>query len=215
MAFNNRVPVPLDPAADPNLPQADSSQAHDIPTGVSPTTAKLQDWIAWLRDNGVFYDSPGTVANDITIDGELTVTENLNAEGSVIIDEFLVLSGTAPTVTADPGTDVFHSAHIPKACGRIVTDGAGGYTIHTDGVNLGLATLGSSYIDIDFVRAFSSAEYIPIVTNLSGTGDVPNVDYANSTASKIRLEMRDSSGTQRNPLTFTCRWSLIVMGRHA
>jgi hypothetical protein len=215
MAFNNRPPSPIDPDADPNLPQADASQPHDIPTGVSPTTAKLQDWIAWLRENGVFYTSPGVVANDIEIDGTLTVTENLTVEGSAIVEEFLVLNGTAPTVTSDPGTDVFHSAHIPKACGRIVTDGSGGYTIDADGVNLGLATLGASYIDIDFVRAFSSANYIPVVTNLTGTSDVPNVDYSNSTASKIRLEMRDSSGTQRNPLTFQCRWALIVMGRHA
>jgi hypothetical protein len=48
MAFNNRAAVPLDYDTSPLLPQADSSQAHDIPTGISPTTSKLQDWIAWL-----------------------------------------------------------------------------------------------------------------------------------------------------------------------
>jgi hypothetical protein len=48
MGFNQRNAVPLDFNSSPQLPQADSSQAHDIPTGVSPTTAKLQDWIAHL-----------------------------------------------------------------------------------------------------------------------------------------------------------------------
>lgn len=48
MAFNQRSAVPLSPAVSPLLPQADSAQAHDIPTGVSPTTAKLQDWIFGL-----------------------------------------------------------------------------------------------------------------------------------------------------------------------
>jgi hypothetical protein len=219
MAFNNRPPSPLDPDADPNLPIADSAQAHDIPTGVAPSLAKLQDWIAWLRENGVLYDdpvgTPGLIANDITIDGELTVVEDINAGGSVIIDNFLRFDDPGTSVGADPGANTFHSGNIPKVCGRIVTDGAGGYTIDSDGVNLGLATVGASYIDVDFIRAFSSVNYIPVVTNLSGTGDVPNVDYSNSTASKIRLEMRDSSGTQRNPLTFICRWSLIVMGRQA
>ena len=49
MAFDQRAASPKSPTADPLLPQADSAQAHDIPTGVSPTTAKLQDWIAYLN----------------------------------------------------------------------------------------------------------------------------------------------------------------------
>ena len=51
MAFNQRAATPIDYSSSPLLPQADSSQAHDIPTGVSPTTAKLQDWVAHLRAN--------------------------------------------------------------------------------------------------------------------------------------------------------------------
>jgi hypothetical protein len=49
MGFNHRAAVPLDFNVNPLLPQADSAQGHDIPTGVSPTTAQLQDWIAHLR----------------------------------------------------------------------------------------------------------------------------------------------------------------------
>jgi hypothetical protein len=49
MGFNNRNATPLDYLSSPTLPQADSSEDHNIPTGVSPTTAKLQDWIADVR----------------------------------------------------------------------------------------------------------------------------------------------------------------------
>lgn len=48
MGFNNRTPTPLKFSSSPLLPQADSSQGHDIPTGVSPTTSKTHDWIAAL-----------------------------------------------------------------------------------------------------------------------------------------------------------------------
>lgn len=96
MGWNNRTPSALDPAVDPLLPQADSSQGHDIPTGVSPTTAKLQDWIAWLSANGVFYSSPGVVDGPIEIDGNLSTTGTLDV-------------GTSATVGSDltVGDDLF------------------------------------------------------------------------------------------------------------
>lgn len=62
MGFNPRTATALSFATDPLLPQADSSQAHDIPTGVSPTTAKLQDWIAGLAVKHVWYDVSDTGA---------------------------------------------------------------------------------------------------------------------------------------------------------
>lgn len=62
MAFNQRAAVPLSPTADPLLPVADSSQPHDIPTGISPTTAKLQDWIAFLNEKFVYYSDSDTGA---------------------------------------------------------------------------------------------------------------------------------------------------------
>lgn len=49
MGYNNRNATPLDYLSSPTLPQADSSEDHNVPTAVSPTTAKLHDWIADLR----------------------------------------------------------------------------------------------------------------------------------------------------------------------
>lgn len=220
MGFDQRPPTSggISPISSPNLPIADSSQGHDIPTGVGPSLAKLQDWIAWLIENGVLYDdpigTPGLIANDITIDGELTVNQDINAGGSVIIDNFLSFDDSGLSVTADPGNNTYHSGNIPKACGRIITDGVGGYTIPSSGVNLGLATLGSTYIDIDFIRPFANADYVPAVTNIAGTASRAVVDSANSTVSKIRIHVFDTSNSLIDPTTNVVRVSLIVMGRH-
>lgn len=104
MGFNNRTPSPLDPAVDPLLPQADSSQAHDIPTGVSPTTAKLQDWIAWLSANSVLYSSPGVVANDIQFDGDIEITGTLDVDGAItgasLVTSGAILAGTNLAATS-------------------------------------------------------------------------------------------------------------------
>lgn len=91
MGFTQRPPTSggLDPNASPNLPIGDSSQAHDIPTGTGPSLAKLQDWTAWLRANGVIFadpvGSPGVIDGPIAIDGDLDVTGSLDvaANGSV------------------------------------------------------------------------------------------------------------------------------------
>lgn len=101
MGWNFRTPTPLDPDTDPQLPQADSSQDHDIPTGVSPTTAKLQDWIAWLRAHGVFYldpdGSPGLIANDLTVGGDLSVTADLEVAGATSLGGPLAVGGDVTT----------------------------------------------------------------------------------------------------------------------
>lgn len=100
MGFNNRTPTPLDPAVDPLLPQADSSQAHDIPTGVSPTTAKIHDWIAWISDNGVFFSGGTTINSDITINGDLIVTLTLDVAGAADFGSSVAV-GTDLTVGDD------------------------------------------------------------------------------------------------------------------
>jgi hypothetical protein len=103
MAFDQRPPTSggIDPDAEPNLPIADASQAHDIPTGVAPSLAKLQDWTAWLRANGVFYSSPGVIADDITIGDDLFVTDDatigdtLNVSGSAFVSGNLSVTNNA------------------------------------------------------------------------------------------------------------------------
>jgi hypothetical protein len=219
MGFDQRPPTSggVSPISSPNLPIADTSQAHDIPTGVGPSLAKLQDWIAWLIANGVLYEdpvgSPGLIGNDISIDGSLYVDLNIEAGQSVIVGNFLQFDGPGVTTGADPGADTYDSGNIPKVVGRIVTDGVGGYTVASSGKNLGLATLGATYLDINFIRPFANAEYTPVTSNISGTSDYATVDYANSTTTKIRLQMRDSTGALLDPSATVCRWSLIVMGR--
>lgn len=123
MGFNNRTPSALDPALDPLLPQADSSQGHDIPTGVSPTTAKLQDWIAWLSQNGVFYadpvGSPGVIDGPIEIDGNLTVTGVLDVDTNATV-------GGDLTVTDDVsvGDDLFVTGDVSVTGELTVTTAA-------------------------------------------------------------------------------------------
>lgn len=93
MGFNQRTPNPVDPAVDPLLPQADSSQPHDIPTGVSPTTAKLQDWIAWISENGVFFSGGTTINSDITINGDLSVILTFGAAGAASFGSNVAVGG--------------------------------------------------------------------------------------------------------------------------
>lgn len=93
MGFTQRPPTSggIDPNASPNLPIGDSSQAHDIPTGTGPSLAKLQDWIAWLRANGVIFadpvGSPGVIDGPITIDGNLSAAGNVDVGGDLTITD--------------------------------------------------------------------------------------------------------------------------------
>lgn len=83
MGWNNRTASPLKFSSSPLLPQADSSQEHDIPTGVSPTTAKIQDWIAALAQLvGVFRASE---ENWAAIDG--VATWNSPASGALSFND--------------------------------------------------------------------------------------------------------------------------------
>lgn len=106
MGFDQRPPTSggISPISSPNLPIADSSQGHDIPTGVAPSLAKLQDWIAWLLANGVLYldpiGAPGLIANDITIGGDLTVTGTADIAGAVSMGSSAAV-GTDLTVGDD------------------------------------------------------------------------------------------------------------------
>ena len=97
MAFNLRPAVPTDPLGQ-TLPQADSAQPHDIPTGVSPTTSVLQDWIAWLRQFGRGVDPlPAAPADAASIDIDATTPYRhviLPAPASPPIDIVMRHTGT-------------------------------------------------------------------------------------------------------------------------
>jgi hypothetical protein len=101
MGFTQRPPTSggVSPVASPNLPIADSSQAHDIPTGVAPSLAKLQDWIAWLLANGVIFadpvGSPGVITGPITIDGNLSVTGSASTGTDLTVGDDLIVTDDA------------------------------------------------------------------------------------------------------------------------
>ncbi len=228
MGWNFRTPTPLDPDTDPDLPQADSSQGHDIPTGVSPTTAKLQDWIAWLRAFGVFYldptGSPGLIANDITVGGDLTVTGDLGVAGATNMGSTLAvggavsaprmaLTGTQPAASADPGANTLHGTNLPKAFAYLTTDGSGGHTIQ-DGFCVASAALFGSSIRFTFARAMANANY-----TVSVSADGPGACFG-SVASKNALYVdvsvfnANSPSSALNPTSNTLRVDVAVHGRH-
>ncbi len=104
MGFTQRPPTSggLDPNTSPNLPIADSSQAHDIPTGSAPSLAKLQDWIAWMRANGAFL-SPGgdlTIPDDLFVTGDLTVGSSAGIATDLTVGDDLFVADDA-TISGD------------------------------------------------------------------------------------------------------------------
>jgi hypothetical protein len=212
MAFDQRPPTPLDPDTDPNLPIADSSQAHDIPTGVAPSLAKLQDWIAWMRANGLF-----NPLDDVDINGALHLVgggSSLEVDGIATFNQFVALFGTVPSPTVDSGDNVFHAGHIPKVWGRIYTDGVGGAT-REDGIHLGALTVTATHVDVAFADVLSNSNYSVVATNVTNNTHVACVDFSNSTDAKVRLVMRDmaAAGAVVDPSATVCRWSFCIMGR--
>lgn len=216
MAFNNRTPSPLDPAVDPLLPQADSSQPHDIPTGVSPTTAKLHDWIAWISENGVFYFAPGVIANDVTISGNLTVTGTSDLAGQVSVGADVDIGGdltigSQPTPTTNPGANTLHATNIPKAWAYVETDGAGNTTVN-DAFNLTSATITGLSIRFTFARAFATANYA--VSAVSGNSASFAV-VTSLAATYVDIGVYNvPTAALRDPATFSLRVHVSIMGRH-
>lgn len=148
MGFDQRPPTSggLDPNSSPNLPIADSSQGHDIPTGVAPSLAKLQDWTAWLRANGVFYDDPvgdpGVITGDMTIGGDLTVADDVTIASELSV-------GVNATIGADltVGDDLFVTDDATIGDNLTVSGNAsvaGTLTVSTSATVNGTITAGSS-----------------------------------------------------------------------
>jgi hypothetical protein len=94
MGFNNRAATPLLFASSPLLPQADSSEDHNIPTAVSPTTAKIQDWIAGLATLASSYFASSE--DWLAVDG---VTTWLSPASGTLT--FLAPDATVDTVEVD------------------------------------------------------------------------------------------------------------------
>jgi hypothetical protein len=233
MAFNDRTPTPLDPAADPDLPIADSSQGHDIPTGVAPSLAKLQDWTAWIRENAVFYFAPGIIANDIQIGGNLVVTGTADIAGDVdmggsldvgtsitgasltttgaLSGSSLALTGTQPASTANPGANTLHSTNIAKAWAYAQTNGSGGVAVN-DGFNIASVAVTGLSLRFTFARAFSSSSYC-VQAVCGNTASFVVVESMTATYVDISVYSAASAGTI-NPASNFVYVHLLIMGRH-
>lgn len=241
MGFNNRTPTPLDPAVDPLLPQADASQAHDIPTGVSPTTAKIHDWIAWISDNGVFFSGGTTINSDITINGDLIVTLTLDVSGAanfgstlavgtdltvgddltvtgdsaltgpVTVGSYVLFSGTPPASNVDPGANRAHATSLIRCSGTITTDGIGGSTVD-EGLNIASVAVGSA-IRITFARAFANNDYTVVATSGNGGDEFCIVSRSTSTTTFVDVLMRSVSTGAINPSSTACTFYVQITGR--
>jgi hypothetical protein len=233
MAFNNRAAVPLDYNTSPLLPQADSAQAHDIPTGISPTTAKLQDWIAWHRANGVFFATGTQINSNITVNGNLVVTGTLDTAGAVnfgsslavgttitgasltttgaLSGSNLVLTGTQPASTANPGANTLHSTSMAKVWAYAETVVPGTVTIH-DGFNVASAAVSGLSIRFTFARPFASALYAASATS-GNTASFALVTGMNANYVDVGVYSIVGAGL-RDPAAETVRVHLSIMGRH-
>lgn len=194
MGWNDRPPNPLDPDADPLLPQADASQPHDIPTGVSPTTAKLQDWTAWLRAHGVFYLTPGVIANDITISGNLTVTGTFQASGATNLGSTLAVGGaiTGPSLSVTgavaAGTNVTATAAVSGA--TVTASGAlsGSYVNVTGTQPASNADPGSNRLHAtNMVKAWGAVEFSGGSVSVLDGFSVSNVTTSLGTVGVVTL----------------------------
>jgi hypothetical protein len=220
MGFNNRSPSPTSPIASPTLPIADSSQAHDIPTGVAPSLAKLQDWIAWLVANGVLYSDPSTstIDNDLTITGSLSVqqsmevtdalqvgadvdvsgglavTGDVDVNGNVDVQGRILFSGAHPSSSTDLGANTLRAVNFSKCWAYVETNGSGGVTIH-DAINLTSANLTGGVLRLTFTRAFANANYSAVVT----VGNAANfATIASKNALYVDLQVFDANSPGSN-----------------
>jgi hypothetical protein len=242
MGFDQRPPTSggVSPISSPNLPIADSSQGHDIPTGVAPSLAKLQDWSAWLATYSVLYldptGSPGLIANDITVGGDLTVTgtadiagavsmgssaavgtdltvgDDLTVTDDVIVGGQLSFSGTQPASNADPGAHTLHSTNIAKCWAFVETDGAGGTTIH-DAFNVTSATVTGGSVRVTFTRGFANSNFSAVVTS-GNNGDFAVVTSRNAAYVDVAMYDASSPATPIDPATFFLRFNVLIHGRH-
>jgi hypothetical protein len=130
----------------------------------------------------------------------------------------IIITGTPPTSSADPGqSHLLSSANICKAWAMIKTDGAGGVTV-LDGYNIAsVAIAGGSpkYVLVTFARAFASVNYCPTVSAcVQGSPDAtPVTDFSTRTTTTIRLSWRDTTNTTLAAESAVYYAALQVMGR--
>lgn len=152
MAFNQRTATPLEFSTSPLLPQADSSQAHDIPTGVSPTTAKLQDWIAWLVTHRPTVTPYSIVTNttswSATADGTYHDTGGHVDTGALTIGDVLTCFASGLCVTGPSSTGSLRIAVVQDYGGTNTLAAGTSFSITTNSYEHNVAMMGSFVIAV-------------------------------------------------------------------
>ena len=175
VGWDQRPAVPLDPAGSPLLPQADSAQSHDIPTGVSPTTAKLQDWIFFLASNPNVVSTQQNFANGTGVSSNVETfsTSSLVASTSIyknIPDVHTgdrILARIGFIASGDFGGDTTSFTELRLFAHR----GGGGPTIGSDiALNGAKAWLcaNSDFVNVFFEGMFTAAATEEVTIYLAG-----------------------------------------------
>lgn len=181
MGFNNRPAEPLDFNSSPELPQADTSQGHDIPTAVSPTTAKLQDWIAWIRLNGVYFATGTQINSNITINGSLQVNLGLGVSGEIAAGSNVNIGGNLSV-----GGDVTSRLECSEMLGA-----RGGFSVYRN--DHGTLASNTSASDDDYLHSFDDAS-ASVDVELQFDATTPGLIHCYCTSSSLSndIEFRSS-----------------------
>lgn len=152
---------------------------------------QLADWMKFLTGG------PGNhlVANDATI-GTLI--------GPISFSGHPKLDATPPVATASPTAGRIYQTSTSKAWGVIATNGSGGHSIKTKGLNIGSVTLTSTYIQILWALAMSGVDYVVNVNASRGGANVlaGASDPATQADANVQIYLYDLAlGAAVNPLT--------------
>lgn len=209
MPFADYTPSPVQLVT---LSEADGSE----PLGAGTTNVSLEqlaDGVQYLNERAIQADGTGEVVGDYTWLGDQEFEAGISVAEDVDVGGAVHWPSDGPASTADPGENNAYSTNQCKVWGRIYADGVGGVAV-LDGYNIASVTIvGATSVDVTFARAFANNNYAPQLTNLTAVALVPCVDYLNSTASKVRIQMRDLTNTLIDPSSAVARWSLEIHGR--
>jgi hypothetical protein len=157
-------------------------------------------------------NAPGVQATGAGTGAGIQATGGTGAPALDCLSGGVKFSGTALVNSVDPGANVLHGLGAAKAVAHITTNGSGGFTLATDGLNIASVNLTTTYVEVTFARAFASVVYMPVAFSVGGAhwthGSV-------ASTSVVRVFTRDSAGAIVNPQGATpIGFVLAVFGRH-